>query len=72
MSLWKEHPITKEVFNIVNDLIDHLSDALINGETLVQGRTELETARIVGNISGLRQLTEIHYVEEDENYGDTI
>lgn len=57
---WRANPGTVEVFEEVNKLREALKESLANGATL---GSEVQTARVVGNIEGLNQLLNIKYEE---------
>lgn len=60
---WKSHPATVEVFEEVVRVRNQLKEHITSGGTL---GSEIETARLVGNIEGLNQLLNISYEGGDE------
>lgn len=64
---WKEHPVTKEIFELLKMTRIDLQDRLAIGFTarLTAEETHGMTHKIVGQIEGLNQLLNISY--EDEN-----
>ena len=65
---WKEHPVTKEVFNEVNLLIKALSKQLTEGQTINYdaAATYGLTNRVVGQLDGLKQLLNISYEDAED------
>jgi len=64
---WKEHPVTKEIFGLLEEAKKDLQDRLAGGHTLAQTADETHgmTSKLVGQIEGLNQLLNISY-EVDE------
>ena len=65
---WKEHPVTKEVFNEVNLLLTALTTQLVEGQTINYdaAATHGLTSRVVGQIDGLKQLLNISYEDTED------
>lgn len=65
---WKEHPVTKEVFNEVSLLTEALTKQLTEGQTIEYdaAATHGSTNRMIGQLEGLKQLLNIYY-EDAEN-----
>lgn len=55
---WHSHPATIEIFKELEDVREDLKEDLARGATL---GSEVQTARLVGNIEGLNQLLNIKY-----------
>ena len=66
---WKADPTTSEILQEVVKLINGLTAALANGQTLSgdPGETLLNTSRMVGNIEGLNQILNISHGGEKES-----
>ena len=66
---WLNDPTTLAVMSVIRKARDTHSEALINGQTLSLGSAEttaLQTAKIVGAISGMNLILEISVEGEDE------
>ena len=67
---WRGNPLTEEVFKHLQAKCNQLKDMLANGSTLSNesaDATAIQTARLVGNIEGLKEvmLTPIDLGGED-------
>jgi len=69
---WREHPITKEIFEALRETREMDIQSLVSGNTLCTdpGETAQLTARIVGKIEGLTQLIDIGYEAGEDNEED--
>ena len=65
---WKEHPVTKEVFNEIKELTNVLTKKLTSGQTIEYNAeaTHGLTNRLVGQLEGFNQLLNISYDDTDE------
>jgi len=65
---WKEHPVTKEVFNEVDMLIKALTKQLTEGQTINYDAASTHglTNRVVGQLDGLKQLLNISYEDAED------
>ena len=65
---WREHPITKEIFDALRETRDMDVQSLVDGGTLAtdMGETAQLTARIVGKIQGINQILDIDFEEEEQ------
>ena len=71
-ALWKRHPITRAIFKDLRESKADLERALSSGGTLTgeAGATAEKTARMIGNIEGIRLLLNIKYEDEEgASYG---
>jgi len=64
---WKEHPVTKEIFEELKGVRDSIKDQLANGNTVGPDAeaTHGFTNRAVGQLTGINQLLLIHYGAEE-------
>ena len=62
---WKEHPVTKEVFDKIKETKDALVEKLAEGQTVAQNAdvTRGLTNKVIGQIEGLNQLLNIEFVD---------
>lgn len=65
---WLNDPLTKQVFKVLSKVREQLQTALIDGQTLNTSSTEttaMNTALLLGKISGLNTILEITIDEEE-------
>ena len=64
---WREQPVTKEIFDALQDVKDDLQERLASGQTIGQKADDTHgtTNKLVGQIEGLNQLLNISYVQDD-------
>lgn len=69
---WKSSLTTLEIFKEIEAMIAELSFALSDGQTISEspGQTAVNTARVVGEITGLKQILNISAEEEEVANGD--
>lgn len=62
---WKEHPVTREIFKEINQMVDELKNRLSSGLTISFSAEEThgKTSHLVGQIEGLNQLLNISFEE---------
>lgn len=67
---WKEHPVTREIFQEIKSTIQDLKDKLAAGQTLgnLADGTHGLTSRTVGQIDGLGQILNISYEDEKVDF----
>lgn len=65
---WKEHPVTKEIFNEIQKVKTALLNDVSAGATVGHSAdvTHGLTNRMIGHIEGLDQLLNISFVSESE------
>ncbi len=63
---WREHTVTQEVFNMIDDRINFYKDQMASGSTLGDN-TERETAKLVGHINGLKDILLIDHEDIDND-----
>jgi uncharacterized phage-associated protein len=61
---WKADPVTEEIYEKLSEIRDSFQEKLVEGQTLSMNadHTQALTHRLIGNIEGINQLLEIHYV----------
>ena len=65
---WKEHPVTREVFNRIKAVKQELLTQVSTGATLghMADVTHGLTNRMIGHVEGLDQLLNITFTDEPE------
>ena len=64
---WKTHPVTIKIFQEIASYIEELKDVLADGLTLNDVNTGQQTAKVVGQIEGLKQIIEFTVIEEEKD-----
>ena len=66
---WKEQPVTKEIFEALNEVKLALQERLTSGQTIGDNAdvTHGATNKLVGQIEGLNQLLNISYESEEDS-----
>lgn len=69
---WKEHPVTKEVFQALKLVKQDLLVKVSTGATLGQSAdvTHGLTNRMIGHVEGLNQLLEIDFTDDTESVSE--
>ncbi len=67
LQVWKQNPITKQVYQILKEQKEALVNSLVNGATLTgnAGSTAEATGKLIGTIYGADMLLEME-VEDEE------
>ena len=66
---WREHKITKVVFESLQQRSDEFKEMLANGGTLAEGAPKDATAITVGRIQGIREILLVEWEEPPQEYG---
>ena len=70
LSLWKQHPITAKVLQVVQEAANHYRSQLLKGQTLNYNSAEvtaMRTTEALGAIYGLSSILEIQAQQPEES-----
>lgn len=67
---WKQHPVTKKLYNLVKQAIQLSSESIIAGSPLYAEKPEINYADVVGFIRGLNFVLEADLATEEERDDD--
>jgi len=69
---WKNNPVTKRVFQAVQDLRDSLNVSLTSANLIMQDNFEKTASRTLGQREGLDTLLQIHAADIVEDTDDAV